>query len=204
MTYYDISRDAVILCWFIFAVVFLAKRQPAGATEIKRNPGAKIGMILEGIAYVLVWSRRRTSPELFPSGSNILEVVLCTAAVLIAVCSLWITISAVKTLGKQWALEARVIEDHQLITRGPYRIVRNPIYTGMLGLLISTGLVMSTWYIILLAIVVFMVGTAIRVHSEEKVLREHFGEIFEEYRRRVPAYIPNFRTQHSGHANEAH
>ena len=47
---------------------------------------------------------------------------------------------AVRTLGKQWAMRARLVEGHQLITVGPCAYIRNPIYTGMPGMLIATGL----------------------------------------------------------------
>ena len=102
-------------------------------------------------------------------------------------------ISAVKTLGKQWAIAARVVEDHQLITEGPYSIVRNPIYSGMFGSLIATGLAVSKWYALPIAIAVFWYGTHIRVKIEEKLLRETFGSTFEEYARRVPALIPKLK-----------
>jgi len=96
----------------------------------------------------------------------------------------------VRTLGKQWALAARLVEGHKLITVGPYAYVRNPIYTGMLGILIATGLAMEHWIALIAAIVFFAVGTVIRVRSEEKLLRGAFGEEFEEYARRVPAVLP--------------
>jgi len=68
--------------------------------------------------------------------------------------------------------------------------VRNPIYTGMFGMLLATGLAVSSWFGLLLAIVVFSIGTAIRVISEERLLREAFGREFDEYASRVPAVIP--------------
>jgi len=108
----------------------------------------------------------------------------------LAAASVWLSESAIRTLGKQWALPARLVEGHELITVGPYAYVRNPIYTAMLGMLIATGLAMEHWTATIVAVVVFSVGMAIRVRSEEKLLRAAFGEKFEEYARRVPAVIP--------------
>ena len=104
---------------------------------------------------------------------------------------MWLVISSVKTLGKQWAIAARIVEEHQLITDGPYRYVRNPIYTGMFGMLLATGLTVTNWYGLVIASVVFYVGTLIRVKREEALLRAAFGNLFEDYARRVPALIPN-------------
>jgi protein-S-isoprenylcysteine O-methyltransferase Ste14 len=96
----------------------------------------------------------------------------------------------VRALGKQWSLTARVTEGHRLVIEGPYRIVRNPIYTGMLGMLLATGFAFSRWPALVVGVVVFITGTMIRVRSEEKLLRETFGEEFEAYAKRVPALIP--------------
>jgi protein-S-isoprenylcysteine O-methyltransferase Ste14 len=68
--------------------------------------------------------------------------------------------------------------------------VRNPIYTGMLGMLIATGLAVSHWIGLAAALIVFSLGTAIRISSEEKLLRETFGTEWDDYARQVPAVIP--------------
>ncbi len=109
---------------------------------------------------------------------------------ILAVASVWMVNSAARRLGKQWALTARVVEGHNLIQDGPYGLVRNPIYTGMLGILIATGMASGQWIALLASIVIFMIGTYIRVRSEEKILREAFGPEFEAYERKVPALIP--------------
>jgi protein-S-isoprenylcysteine O-methyltransferase Ste14 len=117
-------------------------------------------------------------------------IVFGVMTVGIAVVSGWLIESAIRTLGKQWALRARLVEDHQLITVGPYAHIRNPIYTGMLGMLIATGLATEHWIAMIAAIVIFVIGMVIRVRSEEKLLRAEFGEEFEAYARRVPAVVP--------------
>ena len=95
-----------------------------------------------------------------------------------------------QTLGKQWTYAARVIKGHQLITQGPYGIVRNPIYLGMFGLILSTCIAYSRWWSGLAAVVFFLIGNHIRIRAEEQLLRETFGDQFDEYARRVPAFIP--------------
>ena len=98
--------------------------------------------------------------------------------------------AAVKTLGKEWSITARLLEGHQLATRGPYRVVRHPIYTGMFGMLLATGLTISYWFTLIFAVALFFIGTIIRVRSEEKLLREQFGVQFDAYAERVPALLP--------------
>jgi protein-S-isoprenylcysteine O-methyltransferase Ste14 len=111
-------------------------------------------------------------------------------AALIAIASTWFCFAAARALGRQWALVARVIEGHELIRRGPYAVVRNPIYLAMLGMLVATGLIVSRWQGLAVATIVFMIGTEIRIRSEEKLLREALGSQFDEYAAEVPAFIP--------------
>ena len=118
------------------------------------------------------------------------EAILALATILIAIGSMWFCLAAVRTLGKQWALVARVVDGHELITRGPYGIVRNPIYLGMFGLLLATGLTVSRWYGLAVGISLFLIGNQMRIRSEEKLLREAFGKKFDDYARRVPPFFP--------------
>ena len=126
---------------------------------------------------------------MFPPNRS-LEIALSVLTMLLAVASVWFCGAAVRTLGKQWSLAARVLEGHKLVTEGPYNVVRNPIYTGMFGMLLASSLAVSHWIGLSMAVVVFAIGTFIRVRSEEKLLREAFGAEFDEYARRVPAVIP--------------
>jgi protein-S-isoprenylcysteine O-methyltransferase Ste14 len=117
-------------------------------------------------------------------------VILAAVTVVLAYSSCWFCLIAVRTLGKQWTYEARVIEGHELIMQGPYSVVRNPIYLGMFGLMVATGLAYATWCALGAAIIVFLLGNRIRIRCEESLLRETFGVQFDDYARHVPAIFP--------------
>ena len=118
------------------------------------------------------------------------EEMLALLSIALTIWSVWFCYAAARALGKQWALMARVIEGHELIRRGPYGVVRNPIYLAMLGMLLAIGLDVSRWQALVVAVAVFAVGTEIRIHSEEKLLRVTFGAKFDDYARTVPAFLP--------------
>jgi protein-S-isoprenylcysteine O-methyltransferase Ste14 len=183
----------VMTSWFAFAAVFLAflirRKAPAGPDR-KREPASIVGIVLQGVSYSMVWSVHRPRFTPIAGLGKSFEIATAVLAMVLAISSVWFVSAAVRALGKQWSLAARVLEGHRLITQGPYNIVRNPIYTGMFGMLLATGLAVSHWIGLLIAIVVFAVGTTVRVSSEEKLLRETFGEEFEAYARRVPAVVP--------------
>jgi protein-S-isoprenylcysteine O-methyltransferase Ste14 len=176
----------------VFAGVFLLRKRPSKDPEAERDRWSLLGIFLQMCAYFLVWFQPPWQPFLPPvaalSGNVGIAYSICTVA--LAVASVWLVASAVRTLGKQWALAARLVEGHKLITEGPYGFVRNPIYTGMLGMLVATGLAMEHWVALDVAVVLFAVGLVIRVRSEEKLLRAAFGKEFEEYAKRVPAVLP--------------
>jgi protein-S-isoprenylcysteine O-methyltransferase Ste14 len=195
---YRVTFTAVIACWFAFLAAFLLMRlanpRPAEASEKKRDNRARIGILVEALAYAAVWSfRRHDQPLLFPGGGTALAVLLSVLAIILALLSLWMVVTALRTLGKQWAVAARVLEGHELITSGPYRLVRNPIYAGMFGMLIATGIAASHWWALGFAMLLFWYGTDIRIKAEERLLRETFGEKFDQYSKDVPPLIPGFR-----------
>ena len=180
----------VMICWFVFAGIFLLRKKPPSPPDQKREPGSLFGVALQGVSYAMVWGVHRTMFTPFISHSEPLALAASVLAIIAAISSVWLIMAALKTLGKEWSLTARLVEGHQLATSGPYAHVRHPIYTGMLGMLVATGLAISHWAALLGALVVFFVGTVIRVRSEEKLLRGAFGEQFESYARRVPALLP--------------
>jgi len=179
----------VMLCWFVFAGTFLLRNKPVSPPDQKREPASLLGVALQGLSYAIVWAVHR---PMFTAmvAPVVVATVLSLVAMIAAVGSVWLVMMALKTLGKEWSLTARLVEGHQLATAGPYAYVRHPIYTGMLGMLLATGLAVSYWPALIIALIVFFVGTAIRIRSEEKLLRGAFGEQFETYARRVPAILP--------------
>jgi len=182
----------VMLSWFAFIAVFalfLRQKAPA-APDRKRERTSILGIALQGVSYAVVWTLRRPPFTSIVSFRKSVEIAVAVVTMALAIGSVWFCSAAVRTLGKQWSITARVLEGHKLITSGPYNVVRNPIYSGMFGMLVATGLAISHWIGLLIAVVVFTVGTAIRVRSEERLLREAFGEEFDAYARKVPAVVP--------------
>lgn len=185
-----ISFAAVVISWFAFAIVFLTRAKPPKSPDRKRDSRSVNGIVLQGLSYAIVWAAHRPSFTPFVPSSKTVDSVLSVVAVMISFGSVAFTMFAVKALGKEWSLTARVVEGHKLATRGPYSFVRHPIYTGMLGMLLATGLVTSYWPALVIALVVFFIGTIIRVKIEEGLLRETFGSEFDEYASRVSAIVP--------------
>lgn len=181
----------VIVCWIGFAATFLLRAKPPGTKDAVKAPKSWLGIVLQGCSYFPVWAiQRRPFFSPFADDLYVLNVGLQLVAAALSIGCLILTIRAVRELGKQWSLEARLVEGHDLVTTGPYNLVRHPIYAAMLGKLTATGIVLSVWPFVICAVIVFLIGTFIRTRFEERLLSEAFGEQFERWRSRVPGLIP--------------
>ena len=179
----------VLLAWVVFCLTFLLRKKPAQAEEAKRASASKWGIALQSLSFAFVCILPR--PRWWPFRESLAgELILAAVAVVLAYSGSLFSLRAIRTLGKQWTYEARVIKGHELVTQGPYAIVRNPIYLGMFGMIIGTGLVFSRWWTLSAAVVFFLIGNRIRIRAEEQLLRETFGAQFEHYAQRVPAFFP--------------
>jgi protein-S-isoprenylcysteine O-methyltransferase Ste14 len=112
----------------------------------------------------------------------LLGVLLTVAGVLFAC---W----ARHILGSNWSSEVQLKQDHELIERGPYRLVRHPIYTGILLGLLGTALLLGEWRA-LLGFAIMFVSFWRKLRLEETWLSEYFGPKYGEYMQRVKALIP--------------
>ena len=167
--------------WFLPFV--LAGRLRTVAVTVDRR--ARWGILLQGVGYVLLWQ----GPiwRLTPSPARIVaSAVFLTVAIVLA----W---TSPRALGRQFRVEAGLSADHELVQTGPYRFVRHPIYASMLCLLVGTGAMFSVWPFLAAAVVVFLVGTEIRVRIEDGLLEGRFGDTFRAYKRSVRAYAPFLR-----------
>ena len=177
-------------CWIGFGVILVIGKRGAAKADAKRSPISQIGFLLQLVGYAIcfIFTRKDLAP-IVPM-PKVSEVLLAITIAAIGVVSTGICFTAARALGKQWALVARVIEGHELVMQGPFAHVRNPIYLAMFGMLVATGLAVSRWQALVAGILVFLIGNEIRIRSEEKLLRETFGQKFDEYAARVPAFFP--------------
>ena len=112
-----VSRLLVAAGWVWFFIFFVFRREPAGAGGVKRERVSNLGILLQMLSFALVWMIQRPQPA---AGARLdaLEIARDVLAPVLGLASVWIGLTAVRTLGRQWSYEARVIEGHQLVTAG--------------------------------------------------------------------------------------
>src|SRR5882762_5441933 len=94
----------VMVCWFVFAGVFIFRKKPPSTPDQKRDRGSIIGVAIQGVSYGLVWGVHREAFTPIVSGAEIRELISAIAdvvAVVAAIGSVWIITAAVRTLGKE-------------------------------------------------------------------------------------------------------
>lgn len=108
---------------------------------------------------------------------------------ILLVCASVFTLWARWELGTMWAAVAAIKEGHQLRTEGPYSITRHPIYTGLIGMLLGS-LLIGGFGIWVLYFTVGLIALIIKATSEERLLKETFGDQYTQYQQRIPRLIP--------------
>jgi len=99
-----------------------------------------------------------------------------------------------RALGRNFRPTLEVSPDQELVTTGPYKYVRHPLYVAFLLMLTSTGLLSSNWFIGVVGVLLIASITVVRIPAEEMLLEQRFGERYRDYRRSTPALLPLPRT----------
>jgi protein-S-isoprenylcysteine O-methyltransferase Ste14 len=93
------------------------------------------------------------------------------------------------TLGGNWSATVTVKENHSFVQRGPYRLVRHPIYAGGLLAMLGTAVVYGEAGCFF-AVVLAFVGWWLKARMEEEFMAQQFGEDYRCYQRSVKQLIP--------------
>jgi len=99
-------------------------------------------------------------------------------------------------LDEEWSITLKLQTGHRLVTSGPYRRIRHPMYTALImyelsWVLVSASLLFLVYYVITVILMI------VRIPKEERMMLENFGEEYRSYMKRTGRLLPHFR-QESG------
>ena len=92
-------------------------------------------------------------------------------------------------LGGNWSSEVTIKQGHELITTGPYAVVRHPIYTGILTGLLGTAIALSQVRGFIAFVLSFLI-LWLKLRMEEQWMRSQFGETYATYAHQTAALVP--------------
>lgn len=109
---------------------------------------------------------------------------------LVMVAGLAIRLRAIATLSKQFTVQVAIVQDHKIIDKGLYGIIRHPSYLGSLVTFAGLGLALENWLSLLVLLALPAAAIVYRISVEEKALLDHFGPAYRDYMRRTRRLIP--------------
>ncbi|MER8700574.1 isoprenylcysteine carboxylmethyltransferase family protein [Mesorhizobium sp. M1273] len=117
---------------------------------------------------------------------NLAEAWICVALIAAGLAFAW---WARLHLGRLWSATVTAKAAHRVVDTGPYRLVRHPIYTGLLLAILATMAAKGTVWGVAGAILI-TVGIVMKARLEEHFLRGELGRAYDDYARRVPMLVP--------------
>jgi len=175
--------------WIVFVLYWRIKAADTKANQRRESAASGIFRVLIFlIAIALLSIPRIPLPwlyiQIWPQGY--LPFWLGAA---VTVASLLFAVWAREHLGRNWSSSVTIKQGHELITTGPYAVVRHPIYTGILsGFLGMAIAIAQVRGFIVFVLIVFVLWLKLRM--EEEWMRSQFGETYATYARRTSALVP--------------
>jgi protein-S-isoprenylcysteine O-methyltransferase Ste14 len=170
------------LCWLISARGLKSPVRRESALSRWMHFGPLI------VAGWLLWDTDHFWPLLSERFMPRTELTFWLAAAITAA-GLLFAVWARRHLGRNWSGSVTIKAGHELITTGPYRYARHPIYTGLLLAFAGNALIVAEWRGVLAFVIVFAALWR-KLKLEERWMREQFGEAYVDYSRRVAALVP--------------
>ena len=176
-----------IYCWFAWEMGLLVRDlvRREGRLGLDRGTRVIVSLTLTGsilIGIVL----RGWAPALDTPAPNAFAV----AGVMVIWVGLALRVWAVLTLGRSFSTFIQVDADQAVVTRGPYRSVRHPSYTGLLLIALGFGLGVGNWLSLAICAVIPLVGLLPRIAVEEAELARVLGDPYCSYQKATRRLVP--------------
>jgi protein-S-isoprenylcysteine O-methyltransferase Ste14 len=189
MQTYPLALNIISVCWTLFAVIWLlaafATKQSVYRESTVQRLRYTIPILLGG--FLLAKGHRLSDPLDYRVIPHV--EALAWSGVVLCIAGLAFCIWARFTLGRNWSGVVTLKGGHELITSGPYALVRHPIYTGLLTMFVGTVIVLG--HVAGIIAMPFVFGSLwIKLRYEEKLMLKQFPNEYAGYQQRVKRLIP--------------
>lgn len=179
------------MVWMVFALVWLGAAFTAKRSVQRQTYGSRVlqsSILLIGLLFIFnfldSFKRGWLETRLIPHTDIwvISGAALCVVGILIC---FW----ARAILGANWSGTVTIKQNHELILRGPYALVRHPIYTGLLLALFGSAVVGGLLRCFI-GVFICGIGLWLKLQIEERFMIQQFGDQYTQYRQRTCALVP--------------
>ncbi len=173
-------KIAISVAWIVFWIYWLIS-----ATVSKESISGGWRTRLTGVSVIAVFV---IDGLIHDRGLAVHSLILAAIGALLFACGIALAVWARLNLGRNWGMPMTQRAEPELVTSGPYRFVRHPIYSGLLTAMLGTALVTNLLGLIVVAVLVgyfYYCGTV-----EERNLATTFPKAYPEYRSRTKMLIP--------------
>lgn len=174
--------------WIVFAAFWLVSARFSKKVSRAQTLGSRILQLgLSGSGFVFLFTR--FPPDFLSARFLPDSVVFHWIGFMLTLVGFAVAIWARFVLGRNWSATITIKQDHEIVRRGPYALVRHPIYSGVLLAMFGTAIHFGKFRG-LIAVALTFSGWWLKSRMEEAFLLEEFGEKYREYQREVKALIP--------------
>ena len=175
------------LVYLISEVLLTITRRSRSRTGTKqdRSTLGVIWMVIMVSIAAGVYVAARWPAEALPHGQ-----MFALAGVFLFVAGLLLRWWAIITLGRFFTVDVTIEKDHELVERGPFRVVRHPSYTGVLLAFVGFALSLRNWAAMLIMLLPIFAAFIRRMNVEEDALSRALGSRYTDYMRRTKRLVP--------------
>ena len=182
------ARYLILALWLIWALYWLVAARSSKPVRGREPLAWRLVFLAQALLTAVLLARHRW-PGWF--GMEVIHGgwVRYRIAVAVILTGLALSIWARRVLGDNWSGSVTVKEGHELVQSGPYRWIRHPIYTGLLLMMLGTGLASGQVHG-LLAFPIALTALLLKSRVEERWMASEFGERYATYRNNSWTLIP--------------
>lgn len=177
------------LLWFGWILYWAVSAKGVKKNIQKKDWRKGAALRLLFVIFVVIFFQVPVVQEFYRKYSTIrFHPALAIIGLIICASSLAFAIWARRHLGRNWSPHPSVQENHELVTSGPYALVRHPIYTGLIFAMFGTALAIGfMWLIVFVAVAVPLMW---RIPEEERIMAQLFPNDYPAYKKRTKVLIP--------------
>jgi len=179
--------DFAIFVWVaseIFGAALVPRLRQRGSTRVKRDRGSRALITVSIFTSVLIaFYFGYGGVGALPDWIFYLGISLMFLGVLVRQ-------YAIAILGRFFSLTVEIAEDHKVVDKGPYTLVRHPSYTGILITFIGLCLAVQSLAALLVLLLFFGISFGYRMYVEERTLLSALGQDYASYIKRTKRLIP--------------